>query len=111
MECLARAGCPLQLTNSEGETALHVAAVRGNQNIVQFLVENGVSLDTTDNVCVCVFNVCVFAYDNLAATMYICSIYVYMFTLVCCVRVLAITYLLCVCVCSIHYCTTVCVCV
>ena len=50
MECLAQAGCLLYLTNHEGETALHVAAVRGNHNIVQFLVENGVNLDATDNV-------------------------------------------------------------
>ena len=50
VECLARAGCLLQLANHEGETALHVAAVRGNHGIVQFLVENGVNLNATDNV-------------------------------------------------------------
>ena len=114
VECLARAGCPLQLTNSEGETALHVAAVRGNQNIVQFLVENGVSLDTTDNVCVCVFNVCVFAYDNLAATMYICSIYVHSGLLCACVSDNLPS--MCVCVCAVFtivplYCAVLCVCV
>ena len=50
VEILARAGCLLQLANNEGETAIHVAAVRGNYNIVQFLVENGVNLNATNNV-------------------------------------------------------------
>lgn len=50
VECLAQARCHLQVANKEGETALHVAAVRGNFSIVQFLVENGVNLNATDNV-------------------------------------------------------------
>ena len=45
-----RAGCSLQTANRDGELPLHVAAVRGNYNIVQFLAENGADLDATDNV-------------------------------------------------------------
>ena len=51
MECLARAGCLLDVANNDGETALHVAAARGYHSIVRFLVENGADLDATDNVC------------------------------------------------------------
>lgn len=51
VECLARAGCLLHTANKDGETPLHVAAVRGYHNIVRFLAENGANLDATDNVC------------------------------------------------------------
>ena len=50
VECLVRSGCSLHTANKDGELPLHVAAVRGNHNIVQFLSENGADLDATDNV-------------------------------------------------------------
>ena len=50
MECLVKAGCSLHVTNKEGETALHIAAVRGYYNIVRLLCESGANLDKQDNV-------------------------------------------------------------
>ena len=44
------AGCSLQLSNKEGETALHVAAVRGYYTIVRFLCGKGANMDAQDKV-------------------------------------------------------------
>ena len=44
------AGCLLHVTNNEGETALHVAAVRGYYTIVRYLCMKGANLDAQDKV-------------------------------------------------------------
>ena len=44
------AGCSLQACNKEGETALHVAAVRGYHGILRFLCERAANLDARDRV-------------------------------------------------------------
>ncbi len=53
VECLTSAGCSLQASNKEGESPLHVAAVRGYYGIVRFLSENGAQLDLRDKVARC----------------------------------------------------------
>ena len=42
------------MSNNEGETALHVAAVRGYYTIVRFLCSKGANMDAQDKVCVSV---------------------------------------------------------
>ena len=44
------AGCPLITPNKEGDSPLHVAAVRGHYDIVRLLCESGVDLDSTNYV-------------------------------------------------------------
>ena len=44
------AGCSLHVSNKEGETALHVAAVRGYYTIVRFLCGKGANMDAQDKV-------------------------------------------------------------
>ena len=43
------AGEKLDIQCSEGRTALHWAAVKGNANVAKVLVEAGANLDMNDN--------------------------------------------------------------
>ena len=45
-----QAGSSLQRCNKDGETPLHVAAVRGYFSLVQYFCEKGANLDARDRV-------------------------------------------------------------
>ena len=42
-------GVDVNTANANGDTALHVAAARGYDTVIEFLVENGAALDVTNN--------------------------------------------------------------
>ncbi|CAI9593314.1 unnamed protein product, partial [Staurois parvus] len=46
---LLAAGAPINGTNVDGLTALHQACIDENMDMVQFLVENGASVNQQDN--------------------------------------------------------------
>lgn len=50
VECLVQAGSSLQRCNKDGETPLHVAAVRGYFSLVKYFCEKGADLDARDKV-------------------------------------------------------------
>ncbi len=49
-----RAGSSLQSTNKDGESPLHMAAVRSYFPLVRFLCENRAGINAQDKVCACV---------------------------------------------------------
>lgn len=53
MECLVEARCNLDVQNNEGETPLHIAAVRGHYDILCYLCDRGAAIDKQDKVFWC----------------------------------------------------------
>ena len=50
VECLVRFQCSLWIRNQDGDTGLHVAAVRGYYSIVKYLIESGADSNIVNKV-------------------------------------------------------------
>lgn len=50
MEILVQSGSSVLLYNDDGDTALHVSAVRGNYAIVRYLCERGSDMNSVNKV-------------------------------------------------------------